>query len=98
MFMRLGFAVATEVDPDILLMDEILAVGDGAFQQRCLERIDTFHRQGKTIFMVSHGSGNIRKFCQRALWINDGVLRADGPADEVIARYEESIQQQPVEA
>jgi ABC-type polysaccharide/polyol phosphate transport system ATPase subunit len=98
MFMRLGFAVATEVDPDILLMDEILAVGDGAFQQRCLERIDTFHRQGKTIFMVSHGSGNIRKFCQRALWIDDGVLRADGPADEVIARYEESIQQQPVEA
>jgi lipopolysaccharide transport system ATP-binding protein len=98
MFMRLGFAVATEVDPDILLMDEILAVGDGAFQQKCLERIETFHRQGKTIFMVSHGAGNIRKFCQRALWIHDGVLRADGLADEVIARYEESMQQQPVEA
>src|SRR5438309_6382072 len=89
MFMRLGFAVATEVDPDILLMDEILAVGDAAFQQKCLERIDAFHDQGKTIFMVSHGPGNIRKFCQRALWIHDGVLRADGPADEVLGRYEE---------
>ena len=98
MFMRLGFAVATEVDPDILLMDEILAVGDAAFQQKCLERIETFHRQGKTIFMVSHGAGNIRKFCQRALWIHDGVLRADGSAEEVIARYEEILQQQPVEA
>jgi homopolymeric O-antigen transport system ATP-binding protein len=98
MFMRLGFAIATEVDPDILLMDEILAVGDAAFQQKCLERIDAFHRQGKTIFMVSHAPGNIRKFCQRALWIHDGVLRADGPADEVLGRYEEILQQQPVEA
>ena len=97
MFMRLGFAVATEVDPDILLMDEILAVGDAAFQQKCLERINLFRRQGKTIFMVSHGPGNIRRYCQRALWIHDGVLRADGPVDEVISRYEE-ILQQPVEA
>jgi lipopolysaccharide transport system ATP-binding protein len=97
MFMRLGFAVATEVDPDILLMDEILAVGDSAFQRKCLERIDGFHRQGKTIFMVSHSASNIRRFCHRALWINDGVLQADGPVDEVVARYEER-QQQPVEA
>jgi teichoic acid transport system ATP-binding protein len=97
MFMRLGFAVATEVDPDILLMDEILAVGDTAFQHKCLERIEDFHRRGKTIFMVSHAAGNIRKFCRRALWIHDGVLRADGPADEVVARYEELVQQ-PVEA
>lgn len=96
MFMRLGFAVATEVDPDILLMDEVLAVGDAAFQQKCLERINRFHDAGKTLFMVSHGPGNIRKYCQRALWIHDGVLRADGPADEVLARYEELLQ--PVEA
>jgi homopolymeric O-antigen transport system ATP-binding protein len=97
MFMRLGFAIATEVDPDILLIDEILAVGDTAFQQKCLERIEDFHRRRKTIFMVSHAPGNIRKFCQRALWIHDGVLRADGPACEIIARYEELLQQ-PVEA
>jgi ABC-type polysaccharide/polyol phosphate transport system ATPase subunit len=93
MFMRLGFAVATEVDPDILLMDEILAVGDAAFQQKCLERIEDFHGRGKTIFMVSHSPASILKFCQRALWIHDGVLRADGPADEVIARYDELLQQ-----
>jgi ABC-type polysaccharide/polyol phosphate transport system ATPase subunit len=97
MFMRLGFAIATEVDPDILLLDEILAVGDAAFQQKCLERISDFHRRGKTIFIVSHAPGNIRKFCQRALWIHDGVLRADGPADKIISRYEELLQQ-PVEA
>lgn len=96
MFMRLGFAVATEVDPDILLMDEILAVGDAAFQQKCLDRIDDFRRRGKTIFMVSHAPGAIRKFCRRALWIHDGALRADGPVDDVIARYEELLQQ-PVE-
>jgi ABC-type polysaccharide/polyol phosphate transport system ATPase subunit len=97
MFMRLGFAIATEVDPDILLLDEILAVGDAGFQQKCLERISDFHRRGKTIFMVSHTPGNIRKFCQRALWVHDGVLREDGPAGEIIARYEELLQQ-PVEA
>jgi ABC-type polysaccharide/polyol phosphate transport system ATPase subunit len=96
MFMRLGFAVATEVDPDILLMDEILAVGDTAFQQKCLERINAFHNAGKTLFMVSHGPGSIRKYCQRALWIHDGVVRADGPPDEVLARYEELLEQ-PVE-
>jgi teichoic acid transport system ATP-binding protein len=94
--MRLGFAVATEVDPDILLMDEILAVGDTAFQQKCLERINAFHNAGKTLFMVSHGPGSIRKYCQRALWIHDGVVRADGPPDEVLARYEELLEQ-PVE-
>lgn len=93
MFMRLGFAVATEVDPDILLMDEILAVGDAAFQQKCLQRIDDFRQQGKTIFMVSHSAGTIRKFCRRALWIHDGVVRADGSVDEVVARYEELLQQ-----
>jgi ABC-type polysaccharide/polyol phosphate transport system ATPase subunit len=97
MFMRLGFAVATEVDPDILLMDEILAVGDATFQQKCLDRINDFHRRGKTIFMVSHAPRTIRQFCQRALWIHDGVLRADGQVNEVIARYEELLQQ-PVEA
>ncbi len=91
--MRLGFAVATEVDPDILLMDEILAVGDAAFQQKCLQRINDFRKQGKTIFMVSHSAGTIRKFCERALWIHDGILRADGPVDEVVARYEELLQQ-----
>lgn len=96
MFMRLGFAVATEVDPDILLMDEILSVGDAAFQRKCLQRIDDFRKQGKTIFMVSHAATTIRLFCRRALWIHDGLVRADGPADDVVSRYEELLQQ-PVE-
>ena len=93
MFMRLGFAIATEVDPDILLMDEILAVGDAAFQQKCLQRIDDFRQQGKTIFMVSHAAGTIRQFCRRALWIHDGILRADGPVEEVISQYEGLVRQ-----
>jgi lipopolysaccharide transport system ATP-binding protein len=85
--MRLGFAVATEVDPDILLMDEILAVGDAAIQQTAF-----------SVLRTSMGEANhIGKFCQRALWIDDGALRADGPPDEVIARYDELLQQ-PVEA
>jgi len=96
MFMRLGFAVATEVNPDILLMDEILSVGDAAFQRKCLQRIEDFRKQGKTIFMVSHQAGTIRQFCQRAVWIHDGLVRADGPADDVLSRYEELLQQ-PVE-
>jgi homopolymeric O-antigen transport system ATP-binding protein len=88
MFMRLGFAVATEVDPDILLIDEILAVGDESFQQKCAARIDDFRRRGKTIIFVSHNLGVVRQLCQRALMIDGGVLLADGPADEVVAGYE----------
>jgi ABC-type polysaccharide/polyol phosphate transport system ATPase subunit len=92
MYMRLGFAIATEVDPDILLIDEILAVGDAAFQQKCATRIDDFRRRGKTIVFVSHDLGAVRRLCHRALWIQDGVLQADGPADQVVAQYEERLQ------
>ena len=95
MYMRLGFAIATEVDPDILLIDEILAVGDAAFQQKCIARIDDFRARGKTIVLVSHGGASVRKICQRALLIHDGRIIEDGPADQVVARYEE-LSQQPV--
>lgn len=97
MFMRLGFAVATEVDPDILLIDEILAVGDAAFQQKCLARIEDFRRRGKTIIFVSHDLGTIRNLCQRVLLIQDGRLLEDGPAERVVCRYEELLVQ-PVNA
>ena len=93
MFVRLGFAVATEVDPDILLIDEILAVGDAAFRQKCLARIDDFQRRGKTIILVSHDLGSIRRLCQRALLIHDGTLLADGSSDAVVERYEEMLRQ-----
>lgn len=91
MFMRLGFAVATEIDPDVLLMDEILAVGDAAFQQKCSARIDEFRQRGKTIIFVSHDLNAVRQFCDRVLWIHNGVLLGDGPADQIVTRYEELL-------
>ncbi len=97
MYMRLGFAIATEVDPDILLIDEILAVGDAAFQQKCLARISEFRQRGKTIVFVSHDMGSIRRLCQRVLLLHNGVLVADGQPEQVVARYEELLRQ-PVEA
>jgi ABC-type polysaccharide/polyol phosphate transport system ATPase subunit len=92
MLARLGFAIATEVDPDILLIDEILAVGDIAFQQKCQARIDDFRQRGKTIVFVSHELAAVRRICQRALLIRDGVILADGEVDDVVARYEELLQ------
>jgi ABC-type polysaccharide/polyol phosphate transport system ATPase subunit len=92
MFMRLGFSIATEVDPDILLMDEILSVGDRVFQQKCLARIDEFRRQGKTILFVSHDAAAVRRICGRALLIQGGQLVADGPTDQVLDRYEGLLQ------
>jgi ABC-type polysaccharide/polyol phosphate transport system ATPase subunit len=93
MYMRLGFAIATEVDPDILLIDEILAVGDGAFQQKCLARIDDFRRRGKTIIFVSHDILAVRRICQRVLLIQDGRLLAEGSSESVLDQYEESLKQ-----
>lgn len=92
MFMRLGFAVATEVDPQILLIDEILAVGDEAFRKKCTARIEEFRERGKTIVLVSHDLKAVRQLCQRALLIDSGILLGDGPSDEMIARYEEWVQ------
>ncbi len=89
--MRLGFAIATEIDPDILLIDEILAVGDESFKHKCAARIDEFRRRGKTIVFVSHSLSEVRQLCRRALLIDSGVLLADGPVEQVIARYEELL-------
>ena len=91
MFMRLGFAIATEVDPDILLIDEILAVGDAAFQMKCQARIDDFRRQGKTVVFVSHDALAVRRICARALLIQDGRLLADGTPDQVLEQYGELL-------
>ena len=91
MYMRLAFAVAIEIDPEILLIDEILAVGDAAFQKKCQARIEDFERRGKTIVMVSHGAYWIQQLCSRALLLHEGSLVADGPPDEVFARYQELL-------
>ncbi len=87
MYMRLGFAVAISMEPDILITDEVLAVGDEDFQRKCLSKISEFKRAGKTIIFVSHALEAVRGLCSRALWLEDGNLKADGPAGEVVDRY-----------
>src|SRR5581483_3520255 len=95
MYMRLAFSVATEVDPDILLIDEILAVGDTKFQQKCMERIRQFRAAGKTMVFVSHDMNSIRELCDRVLLVHQGELLDDGPPTNVISRYEELVGQVP---
>src|SRR5689334_12415694 len=87
MYTRLAFAVATTVDPDVLLTDEVLAVGDEAFQRKCMERIYRFRQVGKTIVFVSHALETVRQLCDRAVWLDRGAARAVGPAGEVIDAY-----------
>jgi lipopolysaccharide transport system ATP-binding protein len=87
MVMRLGFSVAVHVDPDILLTDEVLAVGDEAFQRKCLDYISTLRRRGVTIVFVSHALEAVRSLCRRVIWLDHGKMIADGPAGEVIDRY-----------
>jgi ABC-type polysaccharide/polyol phosphate transport system ATPase subunit len=91
MLARLGFAVATMFRPDILLIDELLAVGDVGFQEKCLERIHDFRSRGTAILLVSHQVGAISGHCDRSLWIERGVLKAEGLTDEVLQRYSEGF-------
>src|SRR3954463_9910499 len=78
MYMRLGFAIAVEVDPEILLIDEILAVGDAYFRENCQARIAGFQQRGKTLVVVSHDTGMIERMCSRVLWIDSARVAADG--------------------
>jgi lipopolysaccharide transport system ATP-binding protein len=87
MYTRLAFAVATAVDPDVLITDEVLAVGDEAFARKCMERIYGFRRAGKTIIFVSHALDTVRSLCDVAVWLDHGVQRASGPAGKVIDAY-----------
>jgi ABC-type polysaccharide/polyol phosphate transport system ATPase subunit len=88
MYMRLAFSVAVAVDPDILIIDEILSVGDGGFRQKCFDRISEFRRSGKTILFVSHDMNSLRELCHRVLLLHNGELIEDGPPEPVLARYE----------
>jgi len=92
MYMRLAFAVATEVDPDILLLDEILSVGDSAFQQKCLERIKQFHDAGKTILFVTHSLQFATSFCDRAILLDRGGVIAEGNPQSVVDAYQRSLE------
>lgn len=99
MYMRLGFAIAVNVDPDVLLVDEVLAVGDADFGQKCYDRINRFRADGKTIVFVSHDLQAVRRFCDRALWLDGGLIRADGDPSEVTEQYLADVQrrQEPSE-
>ena len=87
MYMRLGFAVAIHVDPDVLLIDEVLAVGDEAFTRKCLDKIAEFRRRGKTILFVTHSLGLVEKMCDDALWLRHGRTADRGDPKRVIDAY-----------
>jgi lipopolysaccharide transport system ATP-binding protein len=87
MHVRLAFAVIAHLDPDILMMDEVLAVGDIAFQQKCLQKVEGFASGGRTILFVSHSMGDIVRFCDRVVWLEDGRVVEDGEAKDVVAEY-----------
>src|SRR5256714_3676064 len=87
MYVRLAFAVAAHMEPEILIVDEVLAVGDAAFQKKCLAKMEEFARSGHTVLFVSHSMQSISKLCNRVIYIADGKLIEDGPADEVIKKY-----------
>ncbi len=98
MYMRLGFAVAIHVDPDVLLVDEVLAVGDEGFTHKCLDKFGEFRRRGKTILLVTHSLGLVERFCDEALWLEGGTVQADGDPMRVVGEYlmavEETEEQQ----
>jgi ABC-type polysaccharide/polyol phosphate transport system ATPase subunit len=85
---RLAFAIATAVDAETILLDEILAVGDAAFRVRCEERIRSFVHEGRTVVLVSHDTEELVKLCRRTLWLSRGEIVADGPSEDVVASYE----------
>jgi ABC-type polysaccharide/polyol phosphate transport system ATPase subunit len=87
MYMRLGFAVAIHVDPDVLLVDEVLAVGDEAFTHKCLDKFGEFRRRGKTILLVTHSLNLVERFCDEALWLDAGRTRALGDPLRVVGAY-----------
>ncbi|MCU0612684.1 MAG: ABC transporter ATP-binding protein [Candidatus Eisenbacteria bacterium] len=87
MLMRLGFSIAIHLDPEVLLVDEVLAVGDEEFQRRCLDRIENLRVRGKCVVLVTHDLSHVRQLCHRAIWLRDGVIAAEGKAESVVNAY-----------
>lgn len=93
MYMRLGFAVAVHVDPDVLLVDEVLAVGDEGFAHKCLDKFAEFRRRGKTILLVTHSLGLVERFCDEALWLDKGRVKAVGDPKRVVDAYVTEVEE-----
>jgi ABC-type polysaccharide/polyol phosphate transport system ATPase subunit len=89
MALRLAFAVAINTDPDIMLVDEVLAVGDQAFQKKCFDRVRAARRQGRTFLCVSHAEGMVQELCDKAIWLDRGELRMSGPVNAVLEAYQD---------
>ncbi|MFK5947331.1 MAG: ABC transporter ATP-binding protein [Methylococcales bacterium] len=89
MLARLGFSIIAHLDPEILLIDEVLAVGDHVFQEKCMETMSAFRKEGKTMIIVSHSSADIQKLCDRVFWIDNHKVRAVGLPEDVIKQYHE---------
>ena len=95
MYVRLGFAIAVNVDPDVLVIDEVLAVGDEQFQAKCLDRIRTFQEEGRTILFVSHNADQIRAICDRAVVLDTGVMLTDASPNEAVRVFREHLGETP---
>jgi len=93
MIARLAFAIATDVDADIVLIDEVLAVGDNNFRKKCISRMETFYKKGTTLVTVSHNLGLIQKLCSRVIWMEHGRIKADGLPKDIIPVYKQSATQ-----
>ena len=87
MYLRLAFAVAAHVEPDIVIVDEVLAIGDARFRAKCLEKMSEFGQEGRTVVFVSHDLGSITQLCRRAIWLDHGRIQADGASEEIVQRY-----------
>ena len=94
MYMRLGFAVAIHVDPEVLLVDEVLAVGDEGFTHKCLDKFAEFKRRGKTILLVTHSLGMVERFCDEALWLDSGRIRGSGDPKRIVGAYITDVERQ----
>ena len=94
MYMRLGFAVAIHVDPDVLLVDEVLAVGDEGFTHKCLDKFAEFKRRGKTILLVTHALSMVERFCDEALWLDAGAKKGIGDPKRIVDAYITAVEAQ----